>query len=150
MGRVYSFSVDVGAQTTTRTGISLTAASGKPLRLLSASITNATNETNEQLVAGIRKISSDGTATTATSYITHNPDDASATATLKHTYTAEPTYATPVGIIEGFSSLGGWYWNPTEKEQIIVGSAEIIGIRIVTATFTSLQPVFRLTWEEMT
>jgi hypothetical protein len=119
-----------------KTLLYITAPSNKNVRLLSSSVTNESNETNEQEICTWQKIGTLGTPTATTLTPTpHEAGDQAAASTVKGNVTAsEPTYSsnTEVGI-EGFSSLGGWYFDPTPEERPIIAGGASWGLRILNA-----------------
>lgn len=158
MRGVYTAAYRIATVTTGKTLIYLTVASNKVVEILSASVTNESNETNEQLLCGLQRVSSLGTPTATT--VTpkpHETGDQAASSTVKANVTAsEPTYpAISQGAdipgafgLEGFSSLGGWYYDPTPEERLIVPGGETLGLRLVN-TASSLDLVVRLTFREI-
>lgn len=137
----------------------ITAPANRVIEILGAHISNRTQETNEQLEAGLFRCTAAGTgAATAITKKPHEPNDAAAGATLEHTYaTTQPTLdADPVGTTEpGFSSLAGWHHAPIPEERIYVtgtaGEADtnILVLRLITATFTAFDCVASITWREI-
>lgn len=157
MRGVYTAAYRIAGVTTAKTLMFLTAASGKLVDILSASVTNESNEGNEQILCCLQKVTSIGTPTATT--ITpgkHEPSDQAAASVVKANVTgSEPTYGANgqgADIIdafgqEGVSSLGGWFFNPIPEERVTIGSAATFGLRLVNA-ITSADLVIRLTFQE--
>lgn len=151
MKGVYTAKIRISALATAKTLLYITAPSTEVLEVLSASITNESNETNEQLVATLQRIGTLGTPTgTALTPSKHESGDQAASATAVGNVTAsEPTYTADTEIgLEGFSSLGGWYFDPIPEERPIVAPSASLGLRILNAP-TSLDAVVRITFREI-
>lgn len=143
MARRYTHSVK-RTVTTAEALIEITAASGKPVKVIYASITPASNATNQLLEAAIQKASVGATATTRTPVPLH-PGDAAMFATVKDTVTVVPTFtaATEVGY-EGFSSLSGWRY----FGGLTIIPGEIHELRMVAAPGASIDLVATIVMEE--
>lgn len=141
MRGVYECNGTMGATTAAATAIYLINAADMVLEILSASLTNTSNETNEQLEACLQRITTIGTPTaTAFTPAPREKGDVASSVACKFDVTAsEPSYtaATEVGR-KGFPSLGGWQWLPTPEERLVVSPSESIGLRLLTASPTSL------------
>lgn len=152
MKGVYTAKIRISAVTTAKTLIYITTPSNKVIEILSASITNESNETNEQLIATFQTISSLGSPTgTSLTPSKHEPGDQSATVTAVGNVTAnEPTYSSNTEIgIEGFSSLGGWYFDPIPEERPIVAPSSSLGLRLLNAPASSVDLVVKVTFREI-
>ncbi len=150
MRGVYTTSLKIAGMTAAKTLILLRAPTGVNIRLLSASITNASNATNQQLEAAIARVVTVGSAggTSNTPAQAEAGDQASAS-TVSTNLTTEPTtYATPSLTDEGWASLTGWYWTPQEKEQPIIAAGTYVGWRLRTAPGTSTDICAKLSWRE--
>lgn len=158
MRGVYTAAYRIAGVSAAKTLMYLTVPSNKVVEILSVSVTNESNETNEQLLVGLQRVTTLGTPTATT--ITpkpHETGDQAAGSTVKANVTAsEPTYpAIAAGAdipgafgLEGASSLGGWYFDPTPEERPIVPGGETVGLRLVNAP-TSLDLVVRWTFREI-
>lgn len=156
--QVYSAAYRISGVTAAKTLMYLTAPSTAVVEILSASVTNESNETNEQIACALQRITSLGTPTATTvTPADHENLSPSASSTVKANVTAsEPTYgavaqnADIVGAfgLEGASSLGGWDFNPMPEERVIVAPSASIGLRLLNA-ITSADLVVRLTFREI-
>lgn len=151
MRGVYHASYAISGLAAAKTVMYITSASGKVVEILSASLSNESNETNEQLECKFHRVATLGTptATTVTAAPTE-PGDQAAGSTVKGNVTAlEPTYeAEHVKEFgkKGFSSLAGWYFDPLPEERPVIESAGTIGLRMMstpTAFDALLNIVFR-------
>jgi len=159
MRGVYSARIVHTALAAAKDLLILTAPANRVIEILSAHISNRTQETNEQLEAGLFRATAAGVgAATAITKKPHEPNDAASGATLEHTYatTQNVLDADPVGTTEpGFASLSGWHHTPIPEERIYVtGTAaepdtNIIALRLITATFTAFDCVASITWREI-
>lgn len=158
MQGVYTASYRISGVTTGKTLLYLTAPATAVIEILSASVSNENNETNEQALFVLQRITSLGTptATTVTPADTE-PLSAAAASTVKANVTAsEPTYgaiaqnADIVGAfgLAGIPSLSGWFFDPTPEERVYVPPSGSIGIRSVN-TILSADLVVTLTWREI-
>jgi hypothetical protein len=153
MRGVYEASVKITGLVAAKTLIYITAPSGKCVEILSAEVTNATNETNEQLECTVHKISSLGTptATTLTPSKLEQGDQA-AGSTVKGDVTAsEPTYSSSPNIEVGrggFASLAGWRFQPVPEERPVIASTDSWGLRMLS-TPTSFDAVCVLRFREI-
>lgn len=158
MQGVYTAAYRITGVTAAKTLMYLTAAATNIAEILSASVTNESNETNEQLACVLQRITTLGTptATTVTAADHESLSAASASVVKGNVTASEPTYgaiaagADIVGAfgLEGASSLGGWFFDPTPEERVIVPPSGSIGIRILE-TITSANLIVRLTFREI-
>lgn len=141
MRGVYTAQIQATGQTAAKTAIYITAPATAAVEILSASLTNIDNETNEQLECCLQRVSSLGTptGTSLTPSKSENGDQAAGSTAVGNVTASEPTYSnnTQVGR-EGFPSLGGWRYQPTPEERIVIPPGGTVGLRILTSTFTSL------------
>jgi len=127
--------------------------------ILSASVTNESNETSEQLACGFQRptsfISTTGTIVTPKP---HEPSDKVSICNVIANVTpaSEPVYPTILSSgdipgafgMEGFSSLGGWYFDPIPEERLVIEPSGSIGLRIINPPI-ALDLVLRLTFREI-
>lgn len=149
---VYSGSVSHADLTAAKNLLVLTPASGKKLALMSASVTNETNETNEQLVAALYEATAAGTGTPSNVAVVPQTvgDTTASTSTFCHTYaTTEPTLASNPLFCEAFAILTGWVYMPMFEEVIIVPYPKIVVLRLTTTSYTTVTLRARMTWAEM-
>jgi hypothetical protein len=136
MRGVYEMSGIISGLAAAKTLAFLTAPASKVIEILSASVTNATNETNEQLECFFQRITTLGTptATTVTPAPTE-PGDQATGATAKINCTSEPTTYTANTNFgdEGFPSLGGWRYQPVPEERLYVAPGASIGLQLKTS-----------------
>jgi hypothetical protein len=151
MRGVYEASFQISALSAAKTLAYITAPSNKVVEILSASVTNADNETNEQLEIGWSKISTLGTPTGTTITPTKmEQGDQAASSTVKGNVTgSEPTYASAPSIEvgrEGVPSLGGWRYAPVPEERLVIAGGDSWGLynyNSITALKASVRIVFR-------
>jgi hypothetical protein len=136
MRGVYSASIKISSVTAAKTLLYVTAPADKVVEILSASVTNASNETNEQVECTLQRVTTLGTPTgTAVTPAKHEAGDQAAGSTVVGNVTAsEPSYTanTQIGY-EGAGTLGGWYFDPTPEERPIVGGQATVGLRLLTS-----------------
>ncbi len=152
MKGVYDAVVKISSLAATKTLIYITAPSTMVVEILSAEISNATNETNEQLEACLKRIGTLGTPTATTlTPSKHENGDAAAASTAKGNVTAsEPTYTSNTEIgYSGFASLAGWRYDPIPEERPIVPPSGNIGLLLLTSTNTAFDAICRITFREI-
>lgn len=129
--------------------IIVTAPASRAVEILKASVTNRTQETNEQLEIGIYRASG-GTRGTPTA-MTPSPcevNDGAAASLVEHTWGTDPTVGVPLDV-QGVAGLSGYFYDPTPEERIVLPAAGIIVLRIVTATFTAFDAVAMIRFREI-
>lgn len=151
--RYYTATVAISGLNTARTLMYVTVASNKTVTIVSAAVTNASNETNEQIECTIQKVTTLGTPTATTlTPAKHDQGDAAMSSTVKGNVTAsEPTYTSGVEVgREGAPSLTGWFFPsivlPTEALPVLTGG-DTWGLRILAAP-TAFDAVVRMTLGE--
>jgi len=149
MRGVYEACYSAPSVNTARTLMYITAPSGAIVEVLSASVTNVDNDTNEQLECSIQKVSTLGSPT-ATSITPTRLESGGPTAgsTVAANITAsEPSYATGVEVNrEGWPSLGGWRYQPVPEERLHIGAGQTWGIRMLSTPVShtsNVKVVFR-------
>jgi len=151
MRGVYTANIKISGLAAAKTLMYITVPADKVVEILSASTTNATNETNEQIECTLQRVTTLGTPTATTlTPAKHEPGDQVAGSTVKGNVTAsEPTYTADTEIgREGASSLGGWYFDPTPEERPIIPGQATMGLRILAAP-TAFDAIIRLTFREI-
>jgi hypothetical protein len=130
MGRFYTFRAQA-AFATAITILELTAAAGKPLRLIRAWVSQVTSETSQQL--GVQILRKTATITgSALAAVKHNQNDGAPGVTGKHTASGEGTDG-DILLGEGFNALNGWLYLPVPEERIYVLPAGILALKLIEA-----------------
>lgn len=116
--------------------------------ILSAKITNESNETNEQLSAIWQRVTTLGTPTaTSVTPAKKEKGDQAAASTVKMNVTAsEPTYgsvAQSAAIVDGhelqgFPSLSGAIQAPTPEERFTIPPSDTYGLRLLIAPSSAI------------
>ena len=152
MSNIYTVQEKCTGLTAARTLLFIDAPSDGIVRILSASITNPLNETNEQLEACLQRITTLGTPTATTlTPAKHEEDSPAFSGVVKGNVSAsEPTYTanTEMGY-EGFGSLTGWFFRPTPLEIVCCAPSSDIGLRLLTTSFTSVDLIASMTFEKI-
>lgn len=152
MRGVYEATVAISALAATKTLMYITAPSNKVVEILSARVTNTSNETNEQLECTIQKITTLGTPTATT--LTPTPretGDQAAGSTVKGDCTSEPTTYTS-GVEagrQGFPSIAGWHYQPIPGERLVIGGGASWGLLLLTTTCTAFDAMATVTFREI-
>jgi hypothetical protein len=149
MRGVYTAATKIAGLNASKTLMYLTAPAGKPVEIMSFSVTNESNATNFQMQVAIANISSLGTPTaTSITPTPHEAGDQAAASTVKANVTAsEPTYGTTI-TQEGAASLNGYRHEPYPDERILIPAGASVGFRMIT-TPTSFDCDVRLTFREL-
>lgn len=151
MRGVYTATVAISALAANKTLMYITAAAAKPVQILSAHIGNSSNETNEQLKATFKRVSSLGTPTATTlTPSKHELGDQAAGSTVKGDVTAsEPTYSSNSEFgRQGFASLNGYHFTPTPEEQPIIQGGETVGLYMESSP-TAFDAIVTITFREI-
>lgn len=155
MRGVYTANVVCTSQSTAITLLYLQCPATCAVELLSASVTNRSNETNEQMDVGIYHVTTIGSPATSTSVTAQKTEigDASsvmvAGTNLMGKLTTEPTtYSSDPVDRTGNPSLGGYRFEPIPEERPVVGPSKAIGIRLMTALSAAADLVVQLKWRE--
>jgi hypothetical protein len=151
MRGVYEAVYKISGVAAAKTLAYLTAPATAIVEILGASVTDASNETNEQLDCFIKKIGTLGTptATSLTPSKTEDGDQAAGSTVKANVTASEPTYTsnTEVGW-EGASSLSGWFYDPIPEERKYVPPGGSVGIYLNQA-ITAADLVVRLRFREV-
>ena len=131
---VYSAEYTLAALAAAKTLMYQTAPADAVCEIMSAHVTNATNETNEQFEVKFHRIATLGTPTgTAVVPGPHHSGSTATGVTMKANITAsEPTYGA-VNVnefgLQGAATLGGWHFEPPPDERPANSPAGNIGLR---------------------
>lgn len=151
MRAVYTITTSITNLSTQRTLLYFTAPDSMVIEILSATITNSSNNDNEQLEGGLYRISSLGTPTsTPVTPIPHESSsgdssvDAAANVTLD-----EPIYETNPLHLEGWSNLIGYHYDPIPESRILVSPSGSIGLRLTKLPTTNFNCDATITFREI-
>lgn len=155
MPRMYTVSAKISTLTTAKTLLLLTVPIGTMTTLVSASITNQSNLTNQQLEACWQRVTTIGSAAgTAATPAKHESGDAAAATTVLVNLTTEPTTytaSTQLGY-EALPSLSGWIFPLTPRPFWALPKAggaalSYLGLRLLVAP-TSFDALVQCTFVE--
>lgn len=152
MRGVYTAKIKISGLAAAKTLAYITAPADKIVEILSASVTNATNETNEQIEITFQRVTTLGTPTATTlTPSKHEPGDQAAASTVKGNVTAsEPTYTADTEIgYEGVASLSGYYFKPMPEERPTVLGQTTLGLRLLSTTITAIDAIVSITFREI-
>jgi len=153
MRGIFTATYAISGLAAAKTVMYLTVPSNMVVEIYGASVSDASNETSEQIDCVLQNISSLIPAPTATTVTPdpHEPGDAAADSTVKGNVTAsEPTYSGQGFGRRGIPTVGGWEFQPTPEERVIVPGAGSIGIRLLApATPAAFDAVVTLTFREI-
>ena len=151
MRGVFTATVAISGLDASKTLIYITAPANKPVKILGAHIGNSSVETNEQLLATFKRVSSLGTPTgTSLTPTKHELGDQAAASTVVGNVTAsEPTYSSNSEFgRQAFASLNGYHFQPTPEEQPIIQGGETVGL-VLESTPTTFDAVVTVTFQEI-
>lgn len=151
MRGVYEGNILISGLNALKTLLLMEIPSGKCVEILSASITNESNGTNQQLAAGFYKVTTLGTpaGTSVTPAQNEQGDQASALTVLGN-LSAEPTTYSSIFLgLMGFASLAGYQYAPVPEERIIMSPSSNWGLRLVDTAPTAFDASVRVSWREI-
>jgi hypothetical protein len=150
MRGVYTAWATISSLSAQKTLMLLTVPSTKVVELYSASVSNASNETNEQIRIGIYVVGTLGSPSgTALTPAKHETGDAAASVTVTSNLTVEPTsYSTTPLDEEGVSSIAGYRYSPIPEERPIIAPSAAVGIRLLT-TPSAFDAIVKLVFREI-
>ena len=133
MRGVYAAHINISGMTTGKTAILLEAPATACLEILSASLTNATVDSNEQMEVELAAVNTKGSpAGTGISPGPMEPGDQASAGAFLGDLSAEPTsYEDPVDA-QGVSNLAGYHFDPVPEERPVVAPSGLIGLRLLT------------------
>lgn len=150
--QVFTVNVSHATLTAAKNLLVLTTPATKQMQVLSASLTNSSNEISAQLQIGIYAVTVAGTggATAVTPMPVEIASAGTSLVTCEHTYvTTEPTLAA-ASHLESFNNQVGWLFSPKLLEALRVPVSTGICFRIPTASFSSTSFDLRVTYCSMT
>lgn len=149
MRGVYTAHADISGLAASKTLMYITAPATAAIEILGVHVTNFNNNTAEQWIVSLQRISSLGTptATTITPQKHENGDQASASTVKSNVTASEPTYDTngPVDK-QGVSNLAGYHYDPIPEERPVVAPSGSWGVRMLstpTSTDVGVYIVYR-------
>ena len=143
----------ISSVTTAKTLLYITVPSDAVIEILSARITAQDEDTSEQIMAELNRISSLGTPTATT--ITAKPTEEGSAAfggTCKSNVTAsEPTYDDESNAIAsgGANKLAGWEYVPLPEERPIISPSDNVGLRLIDAIANSVDLTAEIVFREI-
>lgn len=151
MRGVYTASIKISALTAAKTLAYITAPAGAAIEIISAYVTNESNETNEQCACTLQRITTLGTptGTSLTPAKTEAGDQASGATVVGNITANEPTYTSNTDHgHDGFPSIGGWAYTPVWEERMYIAPGASVGLRNLNS-LTSTDVDVRITWREI-
>jgi hypothetical protein len=134
MRGVYTATIKIAGLAASKTVLFVTAPPAANMRILSASISNSSNATNQQLEARLLRATAIGSASgTAITPTKEEAGDQASQATVIGNLTTEPAYGTVFLADEGFASLSGWYFQPMPEERPVIFVATWVGLFLPVA-----------------
>ena len=153
MRGVYRAVDTISAVTTAKTLLYLTTPSDAVIEILSARITAQDEDTSEQIMAELNRITTLGTPTATT--ITPKPTEEGSAAsgcTCKSNVTAsEPTYDGESDAIAsgGANKLAGWEYVPLPEERPVIKPSDNVGLRLIDAIANSSDLTAEIVYREI-
>lgn len=151
MRGVYTAKIKIATLAASKTLLLLTAPATAVVEIIGARITNSSNTTNQQLECRFRRVTtfSPAAGTSVTPAKEENGDQASASTVLGN-LSAEPgayTANADVGDM-GWSSLGGYFFQPMPEERPTIPPSGSIGLFMDTAP-TAMDTEVEVTYREI-
>jgi hypothetical protein len=150
MRGVYTAYAKITGLVAAKTLMLVTVPSSKVVEVYSASVSNATNETNEQLEFSMYRVNALGSPSgTSVTPEKHETGDAAASVTVTANLTVEPTsYVTNPFDAEGSNSLGGYRFDPIPETRPVMAPSSSFGLRLIS-TPTSFDAVVKIVFREI-
>jgi hypothetical protein len=147
---VYKCNIKIAGLNTARTLMYITTPATCAVEIISATVGNESNSTNQQSSVKLTRVTTLGTPSATT--VTPSPTDVgdvAAASTVKGNVTAsEPTYGTVDFGLQGFATLSGWGYFPGPDERITIPPSATMGLRFVT-TPTAFDADIEITMREI-
>lgn len=150
MRGVYSASMSISSLDAAKTLILLQIPSSCVVEILSASVSNKTAETNEQIEVGIYRVGTLGSpAGTSITAVKSEAGDATSGLTILGNLSGEPNaYATIPIDLQGVASLAGYRYDPMPEERPIIAPSAAVGLRLLSSP-DGFDAVAKITWREI-
>ena len=150
MRGVYTATIKCAGLASAKTLILVTPIAGINIRLLEASITDASNATNQQLEAIIARVLTVGSpAGTAITPTKAEAGDQASPCTVIGNLSAEPgAYAATLSKDEGLSSISGWFYEPIPEVRLVIAGSTPVGLKLAVAPAAPTDIIANLTWVE--
>ena len=122
------------------------------IEVLSCSVVDRSNETNQQGQVSISRITSAGTSPTDVVGQGLEVQSTTATGFVVSSWSGAPTVASATPLFSsGFSTLAGWYYDPIPEARIILPASGDIGLNLQMADddIGNHELVICWTWREI-
>lgn len=137
MGRIYTAVIKTASVSAAKTLLLITCPADAVYRIVEAHVAAPEDDTNEQLEACFQRVNVLGSpAGTSVTPAPHSKGDAAAGATVLGDLSAEPTsyVASTEWGRRGFSSLGGYHFEPPPDTRPEVSPGDSVGLRLLGIT----------------
>lgn len=151
MRGVYEASIHIAGLNALKTLLLAEVPAAKCVEVLSASVTDASNTTNQQLECGFYLITSLGTpaGTAVTPWKNEQGDQASGLTWLGNLTTEPTTYSSTGFGIMGFASLAGYQYAPVPEERLVLSPSSDWGFKITDTVPTAFDADCRISYREI-
>lgn len=152
MRGVYTAKVDISSVSAAKTLLLGTNASTTVIEILRASVTNADQETLEQMRISLTRVNVLGSPVGATTPVINKTEAGSAATGLTWygNLSTEPTsYVTDDLDSEGVANLGGYYFDPTPEERPYIAPSGSFGLRLLDAPTNATRLIAKITYREI-
>lgn len=144
----YTVSIRISGLSTAKTLLTLVPINFFHAEVVSASVTNESLESGEQLQASLNFYNTGSAVGTTVTPAKHEAGDQSAQIQAKGNLTSEPTYSVDPIWAGGFTNSAAWVYKPRKKNRPFVVSSQKIGLRLLTTPSTPFDCVARITFQE--
>ena len=148
----YTATIECTSVTTAHTLMQILAPAAVNVRLVSATVTNISNATNQQqLECLLTRITSGGNNSAGTSVTPTKSEagDQSSGCTVLGQLTTEPTTYAAVNIDDqGFYSLSSYNYQPMPEARPLIAAATYVGLKLNTAPSASTNFAVEISWIE--
>ena len=151
MRGVYTATINISPISAAKTLILLQNGANTVVEILSARVTNRSNETNEQLEVELTRVATAGSPTgTSITACKSEDGDAASACTVIGDLSAEPSsYATTPIDRQGMASLSGYDYTPIPEARAAISPSDYVGLRLITTPSSSFNCTATLTWREI-
>jgi hypothetical protein len=151
MRGIYEASIHIAGLNALKSLMIFQVPAAKHMSILSAQVSNASNNTNQQLEAGFYKITTLGSPVgTAVTPGQIEVGDAASAITVTANLTTEPTtYSATAFGLAGFSSLAGWQYQPVPEERLLMAASTNWGLKLTDTAPTAFDCDVYVRWQEI-
>jgi len=149
--RTYTAEIEIASLSAAKTVLLLELPADMCVIITSAHILNADTDTNEQLNAGLFRVSTKGTpAGTSVTPEKKSVGDVASGLTVLGNLTTEPTTYASKGLDrQGSSNLAGYRYDPLPEERDEISPSALVGLRLLDAPSAGFKATCQIVFMEV-